>query len=270
MTGSPIQDIFSWLGLPDVAIAIATGELALPEPMIPAVKCEYNRPPALLPIWGNDSDDFVYFGLWRHWPIATRRPVFVQYHSNDGFIEEYGATFPQLLEFYCVRTFGAPPRGRERAFLQAVGLDSIEPFVGRQTRALLGRKEFAGYIPAALADACDLPYSGEFPHRSKSLSPTDCRTMCDIEVPDHQRTTVYKTDTSPPWFNPANQQQLFEELFSQQDYAGAWLSLNSDGWETRSAASALRRLSDAVDNSDFSRYAGYWISSIPVDCRGTY
>lgn len=265
-----LREIFSMLALPASAISIATGDIPLPFGMIPGIQCRFYRPPALVPIWGNSGDSFLYYGLWKHWLVPSRAISFVRYHVGDGMITEEGRTFEQMLEFYSVWRLGVGPDQEEAEFLRAVGLHELQPVVGRGVKILLERKAFEAGLPQKLAGLCDLPYTGDFPHVVDGVSSVPYRHMCDIEVPEKLPRAELASASSPPWLRSSDQQPIFEELLSQLDYSAAWLSLNSSDWETKQAASALLRLANAVNERSFSAYAEYWAASVPEDCTDGY
>jgi hypothetical protein len=62
------------------------------------------------------------------------------------------------------------------------------------------------------------------------------------------------------------QLEIFRQLLDTDDFAGAWLSLNSPGWRFGEARSAIKLLSAKVPDPEFAVLADAW-SSLPHERR---
>jgi hypothetical protein len=67
-----------------------------------------------------------------------------------------------------------------------------------------------------------------------------------------------QSGSAPIWFDPPSQNEAFDGLLKQGDHLGAWMSLNSHGWEFAAAKDALRRLAARASDDAFSAVTEAW------------
>jgi len=270
--------LYSFLDLPPVASKIVSGELIPPfreEPIGRAF------PPALLPLWSKSSGPIV--GFWKHWFTRRRQMTIVKYHGttifNDCFMAfEWARNFEQLfyVEFFPDACDDQAIDDDIAEFCSKCGvgdISSILNFVdlGTVEECLLKHPLIRDDPPAALIQSPEdfKLYKGDFPCQFSSFYEQSMSEFCDIEIhsgfknmkPSYElRKTVRKMPGAPAWLRGDSQPEVFENLMDREDLSGAWLSLNSTGWEIGKAREALRQLSQKASNVLFEALAEVWIS----------
>src|SRR6516165_4324004 len=91
------------LGIPEIAISIARGDIEIPVATYRAPAGDYGFPPALIPLWSDGSMP-EYIGYWQHW-FVPRKPVLVKCDVESGYyVTEIARSFDQLLRPIALET----------------------------------------------------------------------------------------------------------------------------------------------------------------------
>lgn len=112
-------------------------------------------------------------------------------------------------------------------------------------------------------------YNGDFPCPLINLSADYLHNTCTVEFNDELKQIVRDLAFCPPWFKVAEQAPLFYDLLKKKDFSGAWMTLNSNGWEFSDAKKALLALANEVNNDTFTLLATTWAAQ-PHEQYGTY
>ena len=257
-------DVYRMLGLSEVAAKIALGHLPMPGPTLRVPFPAVAFPPALIPIWLRPVD-LQYFGYWKHF-FSKRHVSIVSCAAADGWRPtEVARTIDQFFAYECVHqlcAFGGPT-DELRAFAAAAhidldALDRLSNEVGENPQALFRSQLFSGGVPLSAAGADAGGYRGDFPHEAMVMTAATLRRTCTLEfTPAHAARIADIADT-PPWFSTADQPATFDALLAAGDFAGAWMSLNSSGWQFLQAKQAMRTLSAAAGDADLEILAAAW------------
>jgi hypothetical protein len=139
---------------------------------------------------------------------------------------------------------------------------------GDDMSIFLTHPAFVGDVPHYFFED-DKSYEGDFPHVTMQVSSESLSLSCGYEIhsrfsnglPDLRfRRYVQGLEFSPPWLKASQQPDVFEMLLQDNNLSGAWLSLNSIGWEFVEARKAIRRLAKRAGDTIFSSFAELWSS----------
>ena len=261
------RSIVAFLQVPQAALDVAENRVLMPlHPDIPFL--QYGFPPALLPLWSTGSP--IYHGYWKHW-FSTRRTTLVEMDvTQQRQTREIARSFAQLAREMVLFTIswneGMIPAVWD--FAAGVGISPTEveqiarmvEKTGDQEKGLLALPLFADDPPMSCFPGDGQGYPGDFPCNAMTLTPQTVRNICTFEVEEDLRREIAALPFAPPWFAESNQSVVFNQLLQQEDYAGAWMSLNSTGWQFPQAKDAMRRLAEQVDVPGFGLLADAWIS----------
>jgi hypothetical protein len=260
------QQVFQFLGMPPLALEIAANRIQLPLDLTVPFH-HYGFPPALLPLWS--SEGAAYDGYWKHWFSPRKLTIVATEVAQKRRTHEVARDLPQVIRQMTLFTIswneGIIPAARTFAYQTGVSDQELE----QMERAIA---EFGDHpdgwltLPGFTEDP-PLPcvpdgrgYQGDFPYRGMALTPQAVRNICTFEVEEEVRRQIAALPFAPPWFTESNQSLVFNQLLQQEDYAGAWMSLNSTGWQFPQAKDAMRRLAERVEVPGFGLLADAWIN----------
>jgi hypothetical protein len=250
---------------------VASGRVRVPLMRVRTPFASYGFPPALIPLW-SDGSAMTYVGLWKHW-FAPRRATFVECHlEEDCRVYEIARSPAQLLhvlglEILCVNE---GDRGELEDFAGRCGggidIDALERVAwrsGDDPSGLLELPMFRHDPPLSMCGDHRAEYRGDFPNPNVESEPARLQTSCTLEVPESfLQMTRADADRSdyPPWYRTTEIQPLFAELLASDNHTGAWLSLNSHGWNYADAKQALATLSRTTSDASLRILADAWAS----------
>jgi hypothetical protein len=267
------EDVYERLGLPLTARRIASGEIRHPSVALAAPFECYGFPPALIPLWSDGSGP-TYTGYWKHW-FVQREMTVVFYDLEEGRAHEVARNFEQLAWLEALNLRSHPSFIAEaESFAKTLGIGNLEQLdaIITQTGDLPeGLQELPAFGSASPLSSCldTVNYTGDFPFDGMALTPERVRRICGLEVSDELREEIAAQDFAPEWFKTGEQEPVFDKLLRREDYAGAWMSLNSSGWDYSEAKSALRRLNEAVADEAFDILVKAWTAE-PHEEAGAY
>jgi len=264
-----INDLYDFLakslGLPELAVSLAGGEIVMlnPDIMIPAKN--YGFPPALLPLWSEGSGPF-YVGYWYHW-FTSRQPTLVRCDVEAGYhVTEIARTLEQLVRIQALEAMSVDGISPElKAFAMRVGIedldliDRISLVTGDKPTGLIAHPLFAADPPLDCVP-CGLGYRGDFPHRNTEGPLVGLDTAAGLEIPADLLGEIESIEDAPRWLRVREQRALFEECLQQGALAEAWLSCNSPGWHFSDAKLALAELANSAQTQAFSLLVSAWTS----------
>lgn len=237
-------------------------------------------PPALLPFAETSSG--IMYGYWQHWLVPTRRLTIVEFYGQTRLMRpllalEYARNFRQfayssVLDLVHLHEGVDKEVQRVATSLEISDLewiDSISLSSGDDPSALLQHPLFANDPPHRCFQN-DAEYPGDFPHPGMEAVPSSLLTACGYEIhsrfgnglpdPKMYRNYISHHPNAPDWLTARFQPEIFYRCLSLSDLAGAWLSLNSPGWQFSEARQAIKQLAKQVDNLMFSNLADAWCS----------
>jgi hypothetical protein len=135
-------------------------------------------------------------------------------------------------------------------------IDAITLQTGDDPRGLVKLPQFQDAVPLASC-AVDCRYDGWFP-AAESAIPW-WLTACELELPDDPSGILPGYEIAP-WLHPGSKVELFNQLLAAGSLAGAWLTLNSRGWQVSEAKRALAKLAGLSGDLTFGRLADAWTS----------
>ena len=264
------------LGLPEKAIAFATGDSRLPEERGEVPFWSYGFPPALIPLWGNPSGP-GYYGFWWHFG-GHRRTTIVKLIVEAGYrAYEYARSFEQLMTIIALKTLVADERISEelRDFAAVAGVDDLEGLDGiaeessDQLFGLLRRPEFRGDAPVECFGEQDRgAYRGDFPTELNVERSNDLSRFAGLEGEKTVAERIAAQPNAPPWFKSRRQREVFDLCMRLGDYQGAWMSLNSPGWRFSDAGVALAELTQRTGDPILRLLSEAWSSERHADFGG--
>lgn len=267
------HSLYVSLELPQSVLEIASGKIELPMYAQVPYEC-YGFPPALVPLWSTDSPD--YTGVWKHW-FVPRTMTFVTMSVEAGRqTSEVARNFDQLVRE--ITLYGMMAQGgltpEVQAFASAMHVDNVQAVYNAFTKSgskisgLLSLPEFQNETPLACLPS-ELGYSGEYPTKAMPLTPDNVRRVCTLEVNSALRQLIILSPFAPAWFTTSDQRPVFDSLLSANDFEGAWMSLNSTGWDFADAKRAIRRLRDVANLPGFDLLVDAWTAE-PHEGAGSY
>jgi len=251
------QAIIAGLGLPPEASKIAAGKLKLGIDQIVAPPPEIQFPPALIPLWLEEFAEPTFVGVWKHWFTPGRSPTFVQVDLGNGsWVTEHARTFEQLI----LKLIGPnedPDEGlgaAERRLAKRFGIDEDD----LPELDIMEHPAFEVDYPIWL-EADGTGYTGDFPFAKMPMTGERLRRSCGLELLcEIDRISILPD--APPWFRKTGQAEVFDSLLAAGDQSGAWMSLNSPGWDIEAMRRAVARLADSANDPEFRRLADAWLA----------
>lgn len=229
-------------------------------------------PPALVPVY---SDGEKYIGLWLHPIVNGRTPTWVKLYGERWLIDEVARSFEQFLfhlfhDVLGVGSWERPGEPWEEAFLSCtpalrrlrLGTLIADLWASKSARAYdVTYREaelFRNSLPRHVVNKTDT-YSGEFPVPS-NITKTHLARCCGFEMgPKVVKAAKGARIDLPPWMASSKASDVFRDCLEQRDFAGAWLTLNSRGWDSVSQVrEALHVLATASGNADVKAIAATW------------
>jgi len=266
--------VYLTLGLPRQALAFALARIPNPLPTIETPFSQYGFPPALIPIYSNRYPWYV--GFWKHW-FCDRKPCIVTVVPEEGYAatEEY-RTFDQLASHLVLRHIVAEDGVTDETWALAQGLgvvdvpalDAISTVTGDDVQGMSDASAFLNDPPWQCRKD-DATYRGAFPQPKQIVAQIGLRNVCGLELTEEQRAHACQLASAPAWLRSRHQRPVFDSLLASGDLAGAWMSLNSPGWEFRAAKHALQALADRTADDAFRVLASAWIAQ-PHEEAGSY
>lgn len=259
--------ILKYLNIDNNIVEITNGETKIPYPGVDQPFLNYGFPPALIPLWSESSGP-KYFGLWKHW-FSNRQMSIVKYSLETLKIEEIARNIPQLiriiaLESICVFA-GINQQLIDFSKVHGVNLlelqliDELSLEKGDEHHSLKDLPQFGSESPVNFFTDKD-DYKGDFPFKNKKWDKESLRQVCSLELDKKELKKLSKLDYSPLWLKNWNQVEIFEELLSEGDLNGAWMSLNSSNWKFSEAKEALKKLSDEANDEVIYLLSNAWDS----------
>jgi hypothetical protein len=262
------------LGIPDLALALARGEIQIPFPGTEVPAGHYGLPAALLPLWSQGSGP-LYVGYWSHW-FVSRKPTIVRCYVEGGYrVIEIARSVEQLIRLVALEGLSMYGMGSEvREFAANAGIDDLALIdeisldTGDDLRGLMRHPLFAADPPLASVTNGS-GYHGDFPHLDNEGHPTRLDTAAGLEISDDLMPQLATNNTGPPWLRVGDQQSLFNEYLTSGALGKAWLSLNSPSWRFSDIKSALKQMNDAARTTTFSALVAAW-TSLPQEEYGGF
>ncbi|KGD65389.1 hypothetical protein Y5S_01282 [Alcanivorax nanhaiticus] len=135
-------------------------------------------------------------------------------------------------------------------------IDKLSVDVGDVPEALKTLPIFTDDLPSCLLDPGE-KYAGDLPVEGEVVG--DLRNFCLIEFPPEVRGNMKSKALVPSWLLPGDKKNVFDECFRQGDMLGAWMSINSNGWDVSELKSAMARLADVSNDDLFKELADAWL-----------
>jgi hypothetical protein len=268
-------DVYKRLGLEDRLVRLAGGEIAPPLDSMSAPFYCYGFPPALVPLW-SDNTGPRYAGLWKHW-FVPRQPTFVECYVDESYrAVEVARTPEQLLNWLLCYSLYVDEEGEPefRAFAATAAVTdypAIRSIMEAEGYDLANLRPLPAFRHDPPVQSCQTPaeYRGDFPNEWMLLDRDHLKCVCSLELPPRLRQLIAESTTAPLWLAETEQADVFERLLRSGDLGGAWLSLNSSGWAFSEAKKAILRLAERAGDSSFSVLAEAWVAQ-PHESRGGY
>ena len=248
---------------------IITGKIKLSYPTTqqPANQL-FEFPPALIPLWSDTS--MHYIAYWKHW-FSNRKDTFVRLFSFSKYAVEIARNSMQLYYYVIIDSLSTKDRVTDacRKFANNVGInDQITDRIKRYSSekgaflsSLIEMDEFGNNSPLDCYNETDPEnYKLDFPHHKMFLDQNTIQNICGYECNELLLERIKKEKTIPLWFQSANQYDNFKILLDKNDFNGAWMCLNTSGWNIGDMKNALTRLSEKAGNKNFEILTNAWLS----------
>ena len=251
-------------------------------------------PPALIPLYSRAAGNMV--GFWHHWH-SSRPTTIVNYSGLTRLGEpriayELATSFEQLKYVYFMNLLfstglkideDVENDSEELEFDDFDALLAVLRKHGQRHRALLDLEAFQENPPQACFETNPSQYTGSFPTPKVSenkltrigerwkrpRSTANLAEACTYEISSWFQENEYEFRDrvandlgSPPWLRVDEQRPVFNELLQDGDITGAWMSLNSIGWNLDDAHQAIQSLEPHIDDPRFTILSKAW-RSIP-------
>ncbi|MEM7560758.1 MAG: hypothetical protein AAF394_16675 [Planctomycetota bacterium] len=234
-------------------------------------------PPALIPLYVQHSGRFI--GAWLHWGFADRKDCFVSFagvtiSGEPRMVVEIATTEAQLAYVYFIDALDGTGLEIDEDLEEDAliwGFDDIEsllPIMEEYPREpeLLGLDAFHQNPPPLACYRKSIEkYSGDFPSRILVDDSTARSRASSYEVHSWYQSDEYELRrlisadlASPIWLRGTEQRPVFNSLMSQGDYSGAWMCLNSIGWEFADAQMAISELETHCSDPNFRLLIEAW------------
>lgn len=263
-------ELLQELRYPKPLVSIAAGEIL---PPIESCRAPFDQrfgfPPVLLPVW-TDLSKPAHIGVWRHW-FCDRKPSFTLVSIEGGMRpQEIARSFEQLVQTIAIWSI-VENDGVEREverFARSVGLSNLEILdqltlaSGDDPTGFLSLPAFEVDPPAWSLDDETGEYLGDFP--VGDATDLDLEQVCSLELAPAQVEQIRDLgrEKLPPWLSGRDQKEVFESLLKERDVRGAWMCLNSSGWQFEEAIEGIRRLGFLAEDESFTSLAREWASNV--------
>ncbi len=185
-------------------------------------------------------------GYWRHW-FCDRKPTFVRYDVESGFIEEIARTPAQLTASIVVQcTIGVDQKMSHeiREFgihfgLSSEQLDALARIImkhGDNPEILTKLSPFSPNAPRSMCEAS--PYTGDFPAEDEQLGPDIAPIEVGVEL--------------------ENSEQGVIDAIEAGDLKAAWMLLNQRGWSPSELSRHLDALSSLSTDLPLKQLTSEW------------
>ncbi|MDG9669395.1 hypothetical protein ONV78_16775 [Hahella sp. CR1] len=258
------------MGFPLLASEIAAGDIALPF-FVEQNPELYGFLPGLIPLW---RDNGRMVGYWKHWFCRRSTTIVIERPQVEYLHSEIARSLDQLLYLACfddiVSEDGVSDELRHIASAISIqGLDELNELYEDygDDKACLMRLDVFKRNPPFHLDSSG--YKGDFPNKNMIFSKELLTKTCLTEFDENLKPQVSTLEESPYWLKTDDQEPLFYQLLEDSNFAGAWMSLNSNGWRFSDAKKAMLKLAEKANNPTFSLLANFW-SSLPHEQYGSY
>lgn len=216
--------------------------------------------PAMTPIWREDID---FIGYWNHWFCQSRDITIVQTMPEMDFkVKEIARNFSQLIYLTLYRKVGILDSLNSSDIDKAklLGIDLLElkktnNINNDDINSLIDENIFKN---DPLLEMNSDKYKGDF--KLNNITAENIRNICSVEVDTETKNKIIEMDGCPEWFLVKDQANTFYKLLDSNDFSGAWMSLNSNGWEFSDAKNAIMKLANKSYDTKFLEFAQYWCS----------
>jgi hypothetical protein len=287
------KQVYQTLRLSQKLIDIAEGTVKLPSNFcLQPPRADHGFPPAFIPLWSELSNSLSH-GVWKHWFASGREISYVCLDAEAYYASEVARTPEQLLAFIVFKELLTDHEIVEelKSFAGKVGMSNFDEvhqaFLLTKDSGMCNLINVSNFGTLSPLECHlnyfgfnDLPagttkdgfgYMGTYPHVNMSLTPDSVRRVCGLEITDGLLekiaalpfappwlSNVVKKSNSPLWVTTYDQAPIFYQLLEANDFAGAWMSLNSSGWEFAEAKKAMKDLANKVQDIAFSTLAVAW------------
>lgn len=258
--------ILATLELPRSIRRCASGDIRPPIIGWEAPAAWYGFPPALIPIWSDGSRP-TYIGYWKHW-FVQREPTFIRmYVGARRMAVEIARTAEQLFSAVVIKAIGIDDGiGEEvRNFGRQVGLnnlsemDAVSRVTGDDPRGFVELQAFRDHTPLESIRSIG-DYTGDFPVVNGIDGKEWWCNCCSFEIVGRQPHEQLPGHFSIWLVESGDVSSAFRKCLSEGDLGGAWLSLNSTGWDIRAARSAIVELGQHAKDKAFDELVDAWLS----------
>ena len=242
-------------------------------------------PPAFIPLYTKAAGNMV--GYWKHW-TCDRPTTIVNFSGVTNLGEpriayELATSFEQLKYIYFMNLLfvtgleidkDVEDDAEELEFDDFDALIAVCRKHGQRRSGLLELDAFRANPPHSCFGSSPRDYQGSFPNpysNKKQLA-----EACSYEIHSwfqeneyEFRERVAKSWFSPKWLRDTEQWPVFDELLASGNITGAWMSLNSIGWDLDDAHQAIQELEPHVTDPLFSLLSRAW-RSIPREGEDYY
>lgn len=262
-------DLYKKLCLPPVILELVSEKRSIPSGVWNTPPESWGFPPALLPLW-SDGSLFAYQGYWKHW-FVKRQMTIVELQSEDGlFAMEVARNFNQLARLLVLHGVtsddGVSARIKKFADLcgvdDAMEIDRISIELGDFPESLRELNSYSQNLPARLIKEGDV-YTGDFPLETTVTLPIENYSL--IEFSHTARPKLKEQKGIPAWLVEEDQHPVFINCLKRNDICGAWMSLNSNGWESDTLIKSVIQLSKLANDSLFLELANAWVTAAEVE-----
>ncbi|WP_132535463.1 hypothetical protein [Pedobacter psychrotolerans] len=222
----------------------------------------YPHPPALFPLFLGSGA--FYYGIINHFFI-NRQKTFVEYSLETGYISERYRNSDQFLTKLLLEMIMLKEEITDEIvdFAEKIDYKNVSDIYAFAEKYGDNPEEFKHLIffesdlPLFYAKSLE-EYKGDYPSSSKILNVKQIHNSCSFEIADPSH--LKEIQNLPKWLIGENpQKELFDELLKQNDIKGAWLTLNSKGWQLEDVAIALAKLKFKTNDKLFHLVADNWI-----------
>jgi hypothetical protein len=201
-------------------------------------------PPALIPIWSQQSEASFY-GVWRAW-FPIREISFVDLSVEDGDFTEIGKTVEQFLIVMALQSLIAGfGRVTDRClqFCEALQIDvkeleKVADRTGDSLEGLADHPAFVGNLPAGVVNA-----------QRSGADPMAKLSGFEIEA---------SAPNAPEWVR--NPEVAFRKSYPH-DPGVAWLALNSPDWNPKEWTACVSKMKGIAAPDEFKLQIEAWLAT---------
>ncbi|MEM8668814.1 MAG: hypothetical protein AAGG48_14940 [Planctomycetota bacterium] len=262
--------------------SLVTGDMVLSDAN-PWIETAF--PPAFIPMYSKAAGNMI--GYWKHWN-CSRSPTIVNFSGITNLGEpqiayELATSFNQLKYVYFMNLLfatGLKIDEEIQADAEELAFDDFDALLavcrkhGQRKSGLLDLEVFRENPPHACFKASPMSYPGSFPNPySKKKQLTEA---CSYEIHSWFQEDEYEFRKRianewlvPKWLRVEEQRPVFDQMLNSGNITGAWMSLNSIGWNLEDAHQAIRELEPHIDDPRFSILTRAW-RAIPREGQDYY